>query len=201
MQTGVMRKETAVRKRLAHIVGASLTVLAVASQYTLFVGEGAAAQPHMATQNPNWSGGGLLDGVVRKLPFQTGQISSSDPTGGNADAWPVQPGETRTLADIKGTGMITHIWVTIDSSSEYHLRQLILRAYWDNEKTPSVECPIGDFFGLGHGMYYQYACMPLQMGTTRAMNSFWKMPFSDRAKLTITNQGDEPVRWFYFHID
>jgi len=63
----------------------------------------------------------------------------------------MQPGETRVMAEIEGAGAITHIWSTIASKEEGHLKKLVLRMYWDGEDTPSVEAPIGDFFGLVHG--------------------------------------------------
>lgn len=70
-------------------------------------------------------------------------------TGGNDDFIRVKAGATVSLAEFHGTGSIKHIWVTIDSPSPTHLRELVLRAYWDGEKEPSVLTPIGDFFGTG----------------------------------------------------
>ena len=65
----------------------------------------------------------------------------------------VTPGQTLTLLDVDGPGMISHIWFTISDPEPYHLKRLVLRIYWDGEATPSVEAPIGDFFGLGTGDY------------------------------------------------
>lgn len=100
------------------------------------------------------------DGVLGKLPelksFKALRISSADTTGGNADGGqtsPIKPREERVLAEIDGAGAITHIWVTIATRDEFHLRNLVLRMYWDGEENPSVEAPIGDFFGLGHSKY------------------------------------------------
>ena len=50
-----------------------------------------------------------------------------------------------------GPGIVSHVWVTIASDDPHHLKALVLRMYWDGEATPSVEAPIGDFFGLGLG--------------------------------------------------
>ena len=93
-------------------------------------------------------------GVLADLPnfkdFKAGRFSSYDPTGGNADGrhdWPMQPGETRALAEIPGAGAIVHLWITVASRDTNHLKNLILRMYWDGEATPSVEAPVGETAG------------------------------------------------------
>ncbi len=148
------------------------------------------------------------DGVLGNLPelksFKALRVSSADVTGGNADGGqtnPIQPHEERVLAEIDGAGAITHIWVTIASRDEFHLRNLVLKMYWDGEEDPSVEAPIGDFFGLGHGKYYQYSSKPLALGTNRGLNCFWRMPFGNGAKITLTNEGAMEVPAFYYYID
>jgi hypothetical protein len=136
--------------------------------------------------------------------FKAQRQSSADPSGGNSDGRqdkPIQPGETREMAKIDGAGAITHIWVTIASGDKEHLRNLVLRMYWDGETNPSVEAPIGDFFGQGNGKYYQYTSLPLQMGTTNGMNSFWRMPFGKGARVTVTNEGPRKVDAFYYYVD
>jgi len=147
-------------------------------------------------------------GVMADLPnfkdYEAGRESSYDPTGGNADGrhdWPFQPGETRTLADLKGAGAITHIWMTIASRDERHLKNLVLRMYWDGEQNPSVESPIGDFFGLGHGRYYLYSALPIQIGSDKGLNCYWRMPFSNGARVTVTNEGPLPAVAFYYYVD
>jgi hypothetical protein len=127
--------------------------------------------------------------------------SSYDRSGGNADARPVAPGETLTLLDENGPGLVTHIWVTIASDDPYHLKALVLRAYWDGEATPSVEAPIGDFFGLGLGDYHLYQSIPLQVSSDKALNCFFPMPFQKHARITVTNEGAIKTDAFYFNID
>src|SRR5690606_35936223 len=114
---------------------------------------------------------------------------------------PLQPGETRVMADIEGPGAITHIWITIATRDEDHLRTMVLRMYWDGEEHPSVEAPVGDFFGLGHARYYQYASLPIQIGTDKGLNCFWRMPFSAGARVTITNESDIPGGAYYYYVD
>jgi len=149
------------------------------------------------------NGDSILESLSTFKDYTAHRMSSYDRSGGNWDGTYVLPkkGETVTLAEIEGAGAITHIWVTIDSGDINHLRNLVLRMYWDGETSPSVEAPIGDFFGLGHAKYYQYASRPLAMGTNHGMNSFWFMPFSKSAKITLTNDGEITPGAFYYYID
>ncbi len=79
------------------------------------------------------------------------------------------PGQTITVLDVDGPGMISHIWFTLDDSEAYALKRIVLRMYWDGETTPSVETPIGDFFGLGNGIYYRWESLMLSAGGDRAV--------------------------------
>ncbi len=147
---------------------------------------------------------GGLDGLPMLKGYTAERQSSFDRMGGNADGGqdkPIQPGETREMASIEGAGTITHIWVTIASDDPDHLKNLVLRMYWDGEKTPSVETPIGDFFGLGNGQYYQYCSLPLEIGTSNGLNSFWKMPFRKGARVTVTNDAAVKCNAFYYYVD
>jgi len=127
--------------------------------------------------------------------------SSYDRSGGNDDARPIAPGATLDLLDVNGPGVITHVWITIASPEEFHLKKLVLRMNWDGESSPSVEAPIGDFFGLGLGQYFLYQSVPLAVSPDKALNSFFPMPFQKHAHITVTNEGKEKVYAFYFNID
>lgn len=144
------------------------------------------------------------DSILESLPtlknFTAGRVSSYDRSWGNAD-FLIDATGTVTLAEIEGPGAVTHIWVTINSRDKYHLRNLVLKVYWDDEPYPSIQSPIGDFFGLGHGMYYHYYSRPLGIGTNNGMNAFWYMPFAKKAKITLTNEGTVPVSSFYYYVD
>jgi hypothetical protein len=129
------------------------------------------------------------------------RVSSYDRTGGNRDARRVNPGETFTVLDESGPGVITHVWFTIADPETYHLKRIVLRMYWDNEPTPSAEAPIGDFFGLGLGDYFVYQSAPLSVGESKALNSFFPMPFKRHARITVTNEGHDPIHSLYFNID
>jgi len=127
--------------------------------------------------------------------------SSYDRSGGNGDAREIVPGATLTLLDADGPGAVTHIWFTIASDDPNHLKALVLRMYWDGETAPSVETPVGDFFGLGLGTYYQYESAPLSVGSAKALNCYFPMPFQKHARITVTNEGTVKTNSFYFNID
>jgi hypothetical protein len=127
--------------------------------------------------------------------------SSAESTGGNADYRAVTPGETVTILDTDGPGEISHVWFTISSGEPYHLKRLVLRMYWDDEKDPSVETPIGDFFGLGVGEYYSWESKYLSVGSSKALNCSFPMPYQKHARITVTNEGKEAVSNLYFNID
>ncbi len=133
--------------------------------------------------------------------YQTHRVSSYDRSGGNEDWITLQPGETKTLAEIEGPGAITHIWNTV-MAERYSSRMLILRIYWDGSDIPSVEVPLGDFFGVGHGLNRAFASMPVAVSSEgRARNCYWYMPFRKSAKITLTHEGFQRVEKFYYYID
>jgi hypothetical protein len=82
-----------------------------------------------------------------------------------------------------------------------HLKNLVLRAWWDGESTPSVEVPIGDFFGLGLGEYFTYQSALLAVAPVKALNAYFEMPFSTSARLTVTNEGKARTDNLYFAVD
>jgi hypothetical protein len=135
--------------------------------------------------------------------------SSWDRTGRNSDRVGVEPGQTATIADISGGGCIRHIWITIADEEPDYLRRLVLRAFWDGEASPSIESPVGDFFGVGHARVSNYWCLPLNMvtgggaerGARAAMNCFFAMPYARGARFTVENQGQQAVRSLYYYVD
>jgi len=142
-----------------------------------------------------------LFALARLRNYKNMRSSSWDRTGGNADWVVVAPGQTATLLDVKGAGVVTHIWFTINSPDPMHLKNLVLRAWWDGEDAPSVEAPIGDFFGLGLGEYFVYQSELLVVAPIKALNAYFQMPFATAARFTLENQGPAPVRSLYFAID
>ncbi|MBI5386156.1 MAG: DUF2961 domain-containing protein [Verrucomicrobia bacterium] len=145
-----------------------------------------------------------LSGLEKLKSFESMRASSSDKNwpDGNGDARPIQPGGTLTLAELDGPGTITHIWFTIAHDAPFYSRLLTLRFYWDGEEHPSVECPVGDFFGLGHGVDKPFMSVPIRVTSDgRARNCYWPMPFKKSARLTVSNESDKPCHAFFYYID
>jgi hypothetical protein len=142
-----------------------------------------------------------LSNLIFPHTYVQKRASSYDRTGGNDDFRKIAAGQTLTLLDDVGPGIVTHIWITIASPEQYHLKKLVLCMYWDDETSPSVEAPIGDFFGLGLGDYFQFESTPLAVAPDKALNSFFPMPFRKRGRITVTNEGKEEIDAFYFNID
>jgi hypothetical protein len=147
----------------------------------------------------------LLDDVLSpaRLPYLKNskliQISTYDTTGGNNDFISILSGETATIGRIQGPGVIAHMWVTIFSNDTYMLRRILLRMYWDDEKDPSVEVPIGDFFGTGFS-YKQYITPFLGM-SSGGYYSYFPMPFNKSARIEVVNETGQEINSFYYHID
>ncbi|WP_343702924.1 glycoside hydrolase family 172 protein [Chitinophaga sp.] len=105
----------------------------------------------------------------------------------------IEPGKTFTLAEIEGPGAIQHIWMTPTGNWRYS----ILRFYWDDETTPSVEVPVGDFFGMGWGEYAQMNSLAVTVNPGSAFNCYWTMPFRKKCKITMENINTERMTLYY----
>ncbi len=108
----------------------------------------------------------------------------------------VEAGETITIGEIDGPGAIQHIWMTPTGNWRFS----ILRFYWDDEATPSIEVPLGDFFGMAYNEYAHLNSLAVTVNPGSAFNSYWKMPFRKKAKVTVTNINTEAMR-LYYQID
>ena len=147
------------------------------------------------------AGQDLLRNLGQKQDFRSRRISSYDRSGGNRDSIVIEPGKTAVLAEIEGPGAIHHIWTTI-AAEPFYGRKIVLRIYWDGEKSPSVEAPIGDFFGVGHGLNRNFASLPITCSSEgRARNCYWYMPFRRSCRITAENEGTRAVDAFYYYID
>lgn len=109
----------------------------------------------------------------------------------------LEPGETRDLADIKGMGAIQQIWMTVAGG---RWRHTILRAWWDDQAAPSIECPVGDFFACGWERFAQVSSLAVCVNPGRGFNCYWEMPFRKRARLSISNLSDDKV-YIYYQIN
>lgn len=169
-------------------------------------------------QQNNFNGLGVgLDNLYRLSKAKTRSISPENPTGekgkGGMDkvgvasdnarelgqGWKIspyvviEPGKTHTMAEITGGGAIQHIWLTPTGN----WRNSIIRMYWDDETMPSVEVPLGDFFGMGWGVYAPMTSLAVCVNPGSAFNSYWVMPFRKKCRITMENINTEKVTIFY----
>lgn len=113
--------------------------------------------------------------------------------------WKIRPcitipaGKTSTIMDVEGPGVIQQIWMTVAGCC----RHTIIRMYWDDEETPSVECPAGDFFAIGWQEYAPVVSLAVCVNPGSAFNCYWPMPFGTRCRITIENLASTECRLFY----
>jgi hypothetical protein len=142
-----------------------------------------------------------LPRYARAQNYRSLKQSSYDRKGGNADRYQIPAGGTQEVFRATGPGVVTHMWFTIASPSLNHLKEIVLRAYWDDEAKPSIEAPIGDFFGLNLGQYFVYQSAYLNCSSIKALNCYLAMPFRRSGRITATNEGELPVHAVYVNID
>ena len=110
-----------------------------------------------------------------------------------------------TLAEMEGPGQINHIWITVDNKTTeadcFVLRDLVIRMYWDDEETPSVESPLGDFFCCGFGRECFVNSVPVAVVPNRGFNCYFPMPFKKKAKITLENQHANKIPAFFYQVD
>jgi len=149
----------------------------------------------------------LLDNLFVLQHHKTARISSYDRKGGNFDFVRLAPGETKVLADITGTGIIRRFYLGAFSLDRMRYRKVILRMYWDGQKDPCVEVPLGDFFGSGLGTlrYFHSIAMDVNPGWSRidldAMVSYFPMPFAKGARITLESDGGVKDFILWYHVE
>ncbi|MCC6125057.1 MAG: DUF2961 domain-containing protein [Pirellulales bacterium] len=169
----------------------------------------------------------LLDGLAKPLQgrsmratsaFRKGADGQYDPKAdplmddtvmSNWDRATVKPGETYTVLDAEGPGVITHIWFTFlgpephqwapDGSANH--QEMLLRIYYDGQEKPGVEAPLGDFFANAFGKRSEVISLPVVVEDADSYNCFWRMPFRKSLRLEIVNQGDKDVNKLYYNVD
>ncbi|MBM3285155.1 MAG: DUF2961 domain-containing protein, partial [Candidatus Aminicenantes bacterium] len=146
----------------------------------------------------------MMAALAQSQNYSASRVSSYHPEGGPRDNfWIPTDGQEVTLAEIKGPGAITHIWMTHRGGG----RDFILRMYWEGNAHPSVEAPVGDFFGVAMGLDAVMNSIPVQVSSEgRARNCWWYMPFNKSARLTVSaTRSEENLRResipLYFYID
>jgi hypothetical protein len=168
----------------------------------LVSGCGSLQKPADITAEPYLLDAGLVSRSISfenptGAPGQGGKAESKLGVGRKGSpAITLKAGQEVQLCDIEGPGTIRHIWMTT-SKEPNNLRSLVIRAWWDDQKHPSIECPIGDFMGFAHGKVMPYYSAVHSLGKNAGMNIWLPMPFTRRAKITLTNEGQKNVPLFY----
>ena len=152
--------------------------------------------------------------IYRKRPdVHTRWASFENPTAGKGAAGQanrgakgaafdsVAAGETKTLLDVQGSGMVCRMWVTLRDRTAHMLRSLRLDVYWDGAETPAVSAPFGDFFGMGLGRRAPFECEFFSDPVGRSFNCFIPMPFRTAARVTLTNESDADLTRLCYDID
>lgn len=189
--------------RLQNTPGNPVRVTAVLALMLLALASGR-AQPAATGPGATSPGENPLVALTHLSDAQTRRVSSTSPDlNSNGDSRVIKEGETLVLAELTGPGAITHLWNTIASQDPFAGRSLVLRIYWDGMAKPSIEVPLGDFFGVGHGAVANFHSLPVSVSSYgRSRTCFWRMPFRKSAKITLTNEprgfGDVEV---YYYMD
>jgi hypothetical protein len=134
--------------------------------------------------------------------------TAKDPDS-NADNVRVPAGQTHTLCELDGPGVVRHIWLTFPEARPSWLAkdggarpdEIVLRCYWDGASEPAVEAPVGDFFACGFGRRQEVRSTVVVVEDGDAYNCYWPMPFAKSAKITLTNESEKPLNSTYFHVD
>lgn len=183
--------------------------------------------PLLLLSGPPAGRGALLDDLARPLEGRSRRATSTmragpdgkyDPQAppradkderSNFDNFRVPPGATQVVMNVKGPGVITHIWFTFlgpepqawaPQGSANH-QEMLLRIYWDDQPRPAVEAPVGDFFANAFGERREVISLPVVVEDADSYNCFWRMPFRKAARIEIINESDKPISLLYYNID
>jgi len=141
--------------------------------------------------------------AVPGLPTTRNINNASGAARDLGEGWKVNPyiiiesGETFTIAEMDGPGAIQHIWMTPTGV----WRWSIIRIYWDDETSPSVECPLADFFCMGWNQYSPLVSMPVCVNPGSAFNCYWSMPFRKHCRITIENINPKDSMILYYQVN
>lgn len=113
----------------------------------------------------------------------------------------VAPGETLALADLEGQGIVRGFWLTVSKREPVALRSFLIRMYWDGSAHPSVEAPLGDFFGLAHGRVAHYSTPYLGVSEGKGFYTFFPMPFSRHCRIEFFNDAPDLTTNIYWQIN
>lgn len=150
---------------------------------------------------------GLLQNMAMLGDYRSKRISSWDKTGGNCDWISILAGESAVIAEVQGAGCIKHLYMAPFSLDPFAYQNLVIRMYWDREKSPSVEVPMGSFFGIGYCKvrYFTSLLLSINPGDPSlgipGLNCYFPMPFSHGMRIEVTNESECPLDALWYHID
>jgi len=153
----------------------------------------------ISAENPTGEPG--KGGMAVPDPSEDKPAASARAADDLGQGWKVRPflrvnaGETATLMDVDGPGVIQHIWM-VEGLSRAH----VLRFYWDNEQTPSIEVPAPDFFAVGHEMFARVNSLAVIANPQNALNCYWPMPFRQHCRVTLTNEAASDLELLAYQI-
>lgn len=161
-----------------------------------------------------WFGSASGQELYRRQPgVQTRWASFENPTAAKGAAAaenrtakgrafePFSAGETKTLLDVNGSGVVRRMWMTLPIRDQRMLRSLRLEMFWDGARTPAVSVPLGDFFGAIHGRASRLENEFFVNPEGRSFNCYIPMPFRKAARITVTNDSDRPMDSFFYDVD
>ena len=129
-----------------------------------------------------------------------GGVAGGGHKGSPCVEW-VKPGQVVTLLDVEGCGTVRHIWLTFPPYHPDLYRGLVIRMYWDGQEQPSVEAPVGDFFGIAHMRYRQMSTELTAFQVSNGLNCFIPMPFKKSARITVENDSDRTFSVLFYQVD
>ena len=153
----------------------------------------------ISAENPTGEQG--KGGMAIPHPGEPKPAASARAADDLGQGWKVRPfirlnaRETAVLMNVAGPGIIQHIWIV-----EGLNRGLVIRFFWDEEATPSVEAPVPDFFAVGHGKFAPVNSLAVTVNPANALSCFWPMPFRKHARITLSNETDKDVDLVAYQI-
>jgi hypothetical protein len=120
---------------------------------------------------------------------------------GNLDMTWFAPGQLFELPELRGPGVIEHIWMTSHAGGVGELDSLRLRIYWDGREEPAVDVPLGQFFAVGNGAPVEVESLPVQVSPSGSLTCYWRMPFARSARITVVNENPDRSTGLYWQVD
>jgi hypothetical protein len=206
MSNKITRKD-ALRSALGTLSGAAFyapQVTAATGPMSAYGGNGLGSLPMLtgwetrsvSPENPS----GEKGGGARSVPNPADpDLAYSRAAVALGQGWKVRPfvkskaGQTITLMDVTGPGVIQHIWMATETNWLGNGRACVLRFYWDGESTPSIEAPLTDFFAVGHDLFAPVNSLAVVVNPASALNCYWPMPFRKQARVTFTNESEKDL--------